>query len=80
MWLDFLTRVQAQSNYSDPSIVIIDIDEQGLRSMDKVVGRWPWPRSVHAELIEFLEGQGAKAIVFDFIFSEKDLYRTDSDD
>ncbi|MCP3850165.1 MAG: adenylate/guanylate cyclase domain-containing protein [Gammaproteobacteria bacterium] len=80
LWLDFLTRIQAQSNYSDPSIVVIDIDEQGLHSMDKVVGRWPWPRSVHAELIEFLEGQGAKAIVFDFIFSEKDLYRPDSDD
>ncbi|MCW8929826.1 MAG: adenylate/guanylate cyclase domain-containing protein [Gammaproteobacteria bacterium] len=79
LWIDYLIRTQAQNNQADPSIVVIDIDEQGLRAMDNVVGRWPWPRSVHAELIEFLEKEGVKAIVFDIIFSEKDLYHPDSD-
>lgn len=80
LWLDYLLRTQAQNNQADSSIVVIDIDNEGLRTMDNVVGRWPWPRSVHAELLEFLEKQGAKIIVFDIVFSEKDLYHPDSDD
>ena len=80
VWLDFLTRTQAQKNQPDPDIVVIDIDDLGLRWMNEVVGRWPWPRSVHAELVDFLVQQGARAIVFDILFSERDLHRPDSDE
>ena len=47
-------------------IVIIEIDEQSLRQF----GRWPWPRSLHAELINKLSQTKAKGIVLDLIFSE----------
>jgi adenylate cyclase len=45
-------------------IVIIDIDEA---SVDRV-GVWPWPRSIHAELLNKLHGWGAKVVGFDVYF------------
>ena len=43
-------------------------------------GRWPWPRSVHGEVVEYLKADGAKAIGFDIIFSERAVRREiDSD-
>jgi adenylate cyclase len=45
-------------------IVIVDIDET---SMDRV-GVWPWPRSIHAELLAKLHGWGAKVVGFDVYF------------
>jgi len=47
-------------------IVLVGIDEQ---SLDRL-GPWPWPRNVHARLIEKLDAAGAQTIVFDILFSE----------
>jgi len=77
--LDFLVRHQASTLVPDPDIVIIDIDDASLQSMKDVAGSWPWPRSVHAELLDGLRAQQPRAIVFDITFTEKDVYRPDSD-
>jgi len=50
----------------DSSIVCIEIAEDGLNQ----IGRWPWPRKYHAALIHLLHTWGAKAAVFDILFSE----------
>ena len=48
-------------------IIIVRIDEPSI----EIIGKpWPWPRSIHAELIEALFKAGAKVVVFDLIFSE----------
>lgn len=47
-------------------VVIVAIDEQSLATL----GRWPWPRSLHAELIDQLTAAGASTIIFDVIFAE----------
>ena len=47
-------------------VVLVSIDEQSLSSL----GRWPWSRRMHAELIDRLHADGAKAIGFDVMFSE----------
>jgi PAS domain S-box-containing protein len=47
-------------------VVLIAIDEFSLDQL----GRWPWPRSRHAELIRNLKSAGAKTIVFDVLFPE----------
>lgn len=49
-----------------PAIVHIDMAEDSLQGL----GRWPWPRYNHAAIIHILHKWGAKAIVFDVIFSE----------
>jgi adenylate cyclase len=60
-------------------MVIVDIDEKSLAAMAKEYGRWPWPRQVLAEFVENLEQQQPKAVVFDVLFSDADVYNPDSD-
>lgn len=48
--------------------VIVAIDEP---SMAEIGSQWPWPRALHARLIEALRGAGAKAIGVDVIFAER---------
>ena len=47
--------------------VIVAIDEP---SLSELPHQWPWPRLIHARLIEKLRAAGAKAIAFDIIFAE----------
>ena len=46
-------------------VVLVAIDTFSIEK----IGVWPWPRSVHAALIDGLEGAGASDIVFDVDFS-----------
>ncbi len=77
--LDGFVRSQAARLAPDPDIVLIDIDEKSLAVMQKEAGRWPWPRVVHAELIEGLAAQKPRAIVFDIMFTEHDRFRPQDD-
>lgn len=79
LWLDRLTAQQAQRDTADTDIVLVDIDDYSLRAMSDTVGRWPWPRATHAELVEWLLAQGAQAVVFDIWFSEPDIQRPEFD-
>jgi adenylate cyclase len=58
-------------------VAVILIDEASLRAMDPLVGRWPWPRSVQADVIDFLALGNPRAIVFDILFSEADATADD---
>ena len=64
---------------ADNDIVIVDINEASLSAMAKEYGRWPWPRQVFGEFVENIEAQHPKAIVFDILFSDADVYNPDSD-
>ena len=48
--------------------VIAAIDEKSLSEL----GRWPWPRTTLARLVDNLKGYGAKVVGFDVVFSEPD--------
>jgi len=76
---DLFIRQVAQQLRPDPDIVIIDIDEASLAAMQETAGSWPWPRAVHAELLQGIARQQPRAIVFDILFSEPDRYRPESD-
>ena len=68
-------RVQATARPAAPSerIVLVSIDNDSIRRMEPLVGRWPWPRLVHATLIDYLAAAGAKVIVYDVLFAERDI-------
>jgi adenylate cyclase len=57
----------------DQPVRVVEVDEESLKRL----GQWPWPRERLAALVETLKTAGAAAIVFDFLFSEKD--RADAD-
>jgi CHASE2 domain-containing sensor protein len=63
----------------DASIVIVDINEKSLADMAPEYGRWPWPRQVLGEFLEQVQEQRPKAVVFDILFSDPDVYNPDSD-
>ena len=77
--LDRFVQGQATKLAPDPDIVLVDIDEKSLAVMQPEAGRWPWPRVVHAELIEGLAAQKPRAIVFDIMFTEHDRFRPQDD-
>ena len=52
-------------------IVIIAIDDQSIAN----IGRWPWPRDVHARLIDRLSVAQAKTIVYTAFFFEPEVDR-----
>jgi adenylate cyclase len=53
-------------------IVLVAIDQSSIRNLEPLVGRWPWPRMVHATLVDFLARGPAKVVVYDIIFGEAD--------
>ena len=64
--LDRVVYDQALSWWSRPAppqITIIAIDDASLSA----IGRWPWPRAVHATLLEQLGAAGPKAVALDLV-------------
>ena len=59
-------------------VVIVCIDQKSIDYFaDNGIG-WPWPREFHAKLTDYLTACGANAIVFDVIFTERDIERAGS--
>ena len=62
------TQLGWWSRPAPPDVVIVAIDEESLNAL----GRWPWPRHLHAELVDRLTDAGAKAVGLDILFAEPD--------
>jgi diguanylate cyclase (GGDEF)-like protein/PAS domain S-box-containing protein len=58
-------RFRWTSRAASGDIVVVAIDPPSLQR----VGVWPWPRRLHAELIQQLQQAGARDIAFDIDFS-----------
>lgn len=56
--------------------MIVAIDENSLSQL----GRWPWSRKIHADLIHRLKMEGASVIGLDIIFSEADNSNNGADE
>ena len=76
---DLLLRLHARSRPAPDNIVLLDIDQRSLESLQADAGAWPWPRAIHGELLAALQQQRPKAVVFDLLFNEIDRFRPDSD-
>ncbi len=63
--LRFLSRGTLKPS---PAVVMAVIDEKSLDAE----GRWPWPRSKVAALVDILSRDGARVIGFDITFAEPD--------
>lgn len=53
-----------QSTTASSRLLIIAIDERSLSEL----GVWPWPRDVHARLVERLADANVRAVLFDVLF------------
>jgi len=65
--IDLLFKLRGEQEVFE-DVVLIDIDDRSL----EYLGKWPWPRDVHARIIRYLNELGVKAVVFDVLFTEMD--------
>ena len=63
--------VTSSSRQPSDRIAVIAIDDQSIAN----IGRWPWPRDVHAKLIDQLAAAKAKTIVHTTFFFEPQVDR-----
>lgn len=66
--LDWRFQLRGEESPETP-VVIVAIDAKSVEAL----GRWPWPRSVIAELIDRLSEGGVAAIGLDINFAEPEL-------
>ncbi|OGT02537.1 MAG: hypothetical protein A2143_03065 [Gallionellales bacterium RBG_16_57_15] len=59
--------VASAPNKSAFPITVVGIDETSFAELKL---QWPWPRRLHAELVDRLAAAGAAIIVFDIVFAE----------
>src|SRR6478672_868806 len=60
--------------------VVVEIDECSIDWTRKQgLGGWPWPRSVHADLLDALDRAGVKAVGVDVMFLDRDPDDPDGD-
>src|SRR5205823_11896994 len=58
-----------------PDVVVVDIDD---RTFDELRIQWPYPRSRHARVVDFLHRAGARTIAYDIQFTEQTTPREDN--
>src|SRR5690349_16591345 len=58
--------IRLQGGPADEAVVIVAIDDRSLQTL----GRWPWPRAVHADMIDRLTQAGPRAVAYDVLFTE----------
>ncbi len=64
---DAYQNLQPRAATESPAVVV-DIDDESIR----ILGQWPWSRTVLADLIDRLTQMGAAAIALDIILAEPD--------
>ena len=60
----------------DSSIVLATIDDASIRyARNRLKVGWPWPREFYGALVDYFRAGGARAVLFDVLFSEPDFGR-----
>lgn len=68
--VDDAIQVAVARPVSHDEVALIDFDNASLDALLPRLGAWPYPRDVHATLLEFLRESGARTVVFDIVFGE----------
>ena len=66
---DLRMKLRAGGPDTKTDIVLVDIDNDSVTKL----GRWPWPRTLMAEMIGKLSGYGAKTIGLNVLMSEPEV-------
>ncbi|WP_293866160.1 EAL domain-containing protein [uncultured Alsobacter sp.] len=67
-------RFDLSTRAATGEIIMVDIDERSIGA----VGVWPWPRTIHATIVDRLTEAGAAAIAFDIDFSSASVEANDA--
>jgi adenylate cyclase len=72
---DWRMRATADPAAASRDIVLIAIDDASIEALEPIVGQWPWPRLVHAALLDFLARARPRIVLYDVFFTERDRSR-----
>jgi diguanylate cyclase (GGDEF)-like protein len=69
---DWRVQIAANNVQNTDEVVILVVDDISLQNAvshpELGLSRWPWPRSVHGHIVNYMKKAGAKLVVFDIIF------------
>ena len=65
---DVRQKIISKDKKVSKDIVIIHIDDASLEYLLEKQGEWPFPRKFYAQIVDYLEEQNPKSIVFDLMF------------
>lgn len=71
---DALVRMAAR-DVSQSQVVLVGIDDKSIAAL----GRWPWPRTLHAELLDRITAGNPAAIGLDLLLVEPDTREPEND-
>ncbi len=69
------TQLRLWQRDASDQVVIVAIDDASLN----VIGRWPWPRRIHADLLQRLRQESPRAVAVDILFIEPDQHDPQAD-
>lgn len=78
---DLRTIATLGNHKQQPSkdILIVKFDDLALNMFEPDYGTWPWPRRVHADLVHYMNQNGARMIAYDLMFTARQKNQSDSD-
>jgi adenylate cyclase len=76
---DWRLRALADPGSASEEIVILLVDQQSLDFYEQEGLAWQWPRQLYAAVVQFCQTGGARAIVFDVLFTESSNYGLEDD-
>ncbi|MBW1811540.1 MAG: adenylate/guanylate cyclase domain-containing protein [Deltaproteobacteria bacterium] len=69
MVFDVMQRLAADPDEADRDILLLTIDQGSLEKVEKSMGHsYPWPRSLHALILGYIEKGIPRAVIFDLFF------------
>ena len=68
---DWRARLLAQPSPATEQIRLVLLDQYSLDWGSETMGlSWPWPREVYGAVLDYLKRNGARAVVFDVLYTE----------
>jgi len=64
---------------ASPQVVVVTVDQADLDFFKNQGITWPWPRQLYAPIVEFCRRSGARAVIFDILFTEASSYGPEDD-
>ena len=65
---NILANLNKKNIQDNSKVALIVIDDDSMEKLSSKYGFWPWNRSSYADIIEYLENDGADTIFLDFMF------------
>jgi adenylate cyclase len=71
---DWRLESSVQFDSAKSQVVMFYVDQASLDFMKQNSIGWPWPRALYGDVLRFCQAGGARAVVFDIIYSEDSVY------